>query len=271
MTLGYDGKLFILAFDHRGSFQKKFFGVEGAPTPEDTPADHRREDPDLRGRAEGARRRRGPDSSAGVLVDEQFGTGVANAAKQQGLMLAMPCEKSGQNEFDFEYGSEFTAHIRSFDPDFTKVLVRYNPQGDGAMNGRQSARLKELSDWLHANDKRFLFELLVPAEPHQLESVGGDVGRFDRELRPRPDAAGDRRAAGGRDRAGHLEDRGHRRHGGVRGDRRAVPDRGARPRRVRGAGPRRRSMPPSMPGCVPRGASTATAGSRSDARSGGTR
>ena len=36
MVLGYDGKLYILAFDHRGSFQKKMFGIEGAPTPEET-------------------------------------------------------------------------------------------------------------------------------------------------------------------------------------------------------------------------------------------
>ena len=34
MSLGYDGKLYILAFDHRGSFQKKMFGIEGDPTPE---------------------------------------------------------------------------------------------------------------------------------------------------------------------------------------------------------------------------------------------
>ena len=34
--LGYDGKLYILAFDHRGSFQKKMFGIEGDPTPEQT-------------------------------------------------------------------------------------------------------------------------------------------------------------------------------------------------------------------------------------------
>ena len=32
MALGYDGKLYILAFDHRGSFQKKIFGIEGDPT-----------------------------------------------------------------------------------------------------------------------------------------------------------------------------------------------------------------------------------------------
>ena len=29
MALGYDGKLFILASDHRGSFQKKMFGIPG--------------------------------------------------------------------------------------------------------------------------------------------------------------------------------------------------------------------------------------------------
>ena len=36
MNDGYGHKLFILAFDHRGSFQKKWFGIEGEPTEEDT-------------------------------------------------------------------------------------------------------------------------------------------------------------------------------------------------------------------------------------------
>jgi 5-dehydro-2-deoxygluconokinase len=96
----------------------------------------------------------------------------------------MPVEKSGQNEFDFQYGDAFGEHILKFDPDFSKVLVRYNPDGDAAMNERQTARLKRLSDWLKENDRKFLFELLVPAEPAQLESVGGDVDRYDAELRP---------------------------------------------------------------------------------------
>jgi len=97
----------------------------------------------------------------------------------------MPVEKSGQNEFDFQYEEDgFGEHIEKFDPDFAKVLVRYNPDGDAEMNTRQTERLKKLSDWLHANDRKFLFELLVPAEPDQLESVGGDEERYDRELRP---------------------------------------------------------------------------------------
>ena len=123
-------------------------------------------------------------TAAGVLVDEQFGADVARKAKEQGILLAMPCEKSGQDEFDFEYGADFGAHIEAFDPTFTKVLVRFNPAGDGAVNARQAARLLELSDWLHAHDRKFLFELLVPAEPAQMEMAGGDAGRYDRELRP---------------------------------------------------------------------------------------
>jgi myo-inositol catabolism protein IolC len=96
----------------------------------------------------------------------------------------MPAEKSGQNEFDFQYDDQFGDHILSFDPAFTKVLVRLNPDGDAEMNERQLGRLKELADWLHANDRLFLFELLVPAEDAQLESVGGDTDRYDAELRP---------------------------------------------------------------------------------------
>ena len=52
------------------------------------------------------------------------------------------------------------------------------------MNERQTARLRRLSEWLHEHHRKFLFELLVPAEPAQLESVGGSDDRYDTELRP---------------------------------------------------------------------------------------
>jgi len=183
MALGYDGKLYILAFDHRGSFQKKMFGIAGDPTPEETAtiADAKRliyEGMEL------AVERGAEAGATGVLVDEQFGSDVPGQAKAKGLKLAMPVEKSGQDEFDFQYDEDFGAHIEQFDPDFSKVLVRYNPEGDAAMNERQLGRLKTLADWLHANGRLFLFELLVPAEPAQLESVGGDTDRYDAELRP---------------------------------------------------------------------------------------
>jgi myo-inositol catabolism protein IolC len=184
MTLGYDGKLYILAFDHRGSFQKKMFGIEGDPTPEQTEqiADAKRLI--YEGMEESVKR--GAEAGAtGVLVDEQFGSDIPQRSKQAGLKLSMPVEKSGQNEFDFQYGDEFGAHIENFDPNFSKVLVRYNTDDpDTEMNERQLGRLKVLADWLHANNKKFLFELLVPATEEQLAQVGGDTDRYDAELRP---------------------------------------------------------------------------------------
>jgi myo-inositol catabolism protein IolC len=183
MTLGYDGRLYILAFDHRGSFQKKFFGIEGEPDPEQTAiiadAKHLIFEGMLQAVAGGAEA-----STAGVLVDEQFGSTVPEQAHANGLKLAMPAERSGQNYFDFQYGDDFAAHILRFDPDFTKVLVRYNPEDDSPENAEQLHKLKRLSDWLKANRRKFLFELLVPAESDQLAAVGGDSDRYDAELRP---------------------------------------------------------------------------------------
>jgi myo-inositol catabolism protein IolC len=180
--LGYTNSLYILAFDHRGSFLK-MAGIKGEPTPEDT----RRISETKRVIFDGFRRAvasGAPAEAAGVLVDEQFGADIARAARAAGHILAMPVEKSGQDEFDFEYGEAFGEHIEAFDPKFAKVLVRYNPGGDNDMNERQAQRLRRLSDWLRGRGRKFLFELLVPAEEHQLARVGGDSGRYDREVRP---------------------------------------------------------------------------------------
>ena len=183
MNLGYEGTLYILAFDHRGSFQKKFFGIDGEPDDEQTAiiadAKHLIFEGMLLAVGAGA-----DPAVTGVLVDEQFGSTVPEEARAAGLKLAMPAERSGQPYFDFQYGEDFPAHIERFDPDFTKVLVRYNPDGDDEANLDQREKLHRLSDWLHGHDRRFLFELLVPAEEHQLEQVGGDTDRYDAELRP---------------------------------------------------------------------------------------
>jgi myo-inositol catabolism protein IolC len=173
-SLGYDEQLYVLAFDHRGSFEKMVgdpANVPGAKQLIWEGFQHAVE--------EGA-----PKGAAGVLVDAQYGSEVARAAKAGGYKLAMPVEKSGQNEFDFEYGDRFGDKIEEFDPDFSKVLVRYNPEGDADLNKRQIAKLRQLSEWLHERRRKYLFELLVPAEPAQLEGVGGSEDRYDTELRP---------------------------------------------------------------------------------------
>ena len=183
MKPGYDQKLYILAFDHRGSFQKKFFGIEGEPDPEQTAMIADAKHLIFEGLQQAVAA--GADASVtGVLVDEQFGGSVPEEARAQGLKLAMSAERSGQNMFDFQYGEDFAKHIEQFDPDFVKVLVRYNPDGDAQENSEQVAKLKRLSDWLTAHDRRFLFELLVPAEEAQLQAMDGDTDRYDAELRP---------------------------------------------------------------------------------------
>jgi myo-inositol catabolism protein IolC len=178
-----DNNLFMLAFDQRGSFTSGLFDIKGTPTPEETAliADAKRvifEGLNL-AVVDGV-----PIASVGLLVDEQFGAEVARTASAIGYTLAMPVEKSGQSEFDFEYGVDFGRHIEAFDPAYAKVLVRYNPDGDSAMNLRQLTRLAELSIWLRQHDRRLLFELLVPAEPAQLAKVGGDCDLYDLEMRP---------------------------------------------------------------------------------------
>jgi myo-inositol catabolism protein IolC len=184
MALGYDEPLYILAFDHRGSFQKKFFGVQGEPNEQETATIADAKSVIYEGAkqalAEGV-----PNEQAGVLVDEQFGTAVARDAKASGTALAMPVEKSGQEEFDFQFGEDFGKHIEDFDPVFSKVLVRYNPEGDREMNARQTERLRRLGEWLHERDRKYLFELLVPATPEQIQAAGGDEDRWDKEERPK--------------------------------------------------------------------------------------
>jgi myo-inositol catabolism protein IolC len=181
--LGYDHRLFVLAFDHRGSFKQKMFGIKDrAETAEEserlTAAKRLVFDGFVAAVGAGA-----PDG-AGVLVDEEMGAGVARDAKAMGAPLAMPVEKSGQPVFDFEYGEAFPEHIEAFDPDFSKVLVRWNPDDDPGTKGVQGERLARLGEWLHANGRKFLFELLVPASERQLALVGGDGGAYDSHLRP---------------------------------------------------------------------------------------
>jgi 5-dehydro-2-deoxygluconokinase len=182
MALGYDGRLYLLAFDHRASFAK-FCGITGEPSEDELTIIRDGKALVFEGMLVAAEKGQDPET-LGVLVDELYGGEVPRRAKQSRLKLAMPVEKSGQEIFDFEYGEQFGDHILDFDPDFSKVLVRYNPDGDAEANELQRQRLKRLADWLHDNDRKFLFELLVPPESAQLDSVGGDMDRYDAELRP---------------------------------------------------------------------------------------
>src|SRR5215813_3576995 len=168
-TLGSYQPLYILPFDHRGSFQKKMFGWDGALTPEQT-AEIAAAKRVIYDAFKQAVRDGVPKEKAGILVDEQFGASILRDATRDGYSTSCSAEKSGQDEFDFEYGDNFAKHIEAFRPTFCKVLVRYNPDADRALNARQAVRLERLSQYLHSakSPSRFMFELLVPAEKFQL-------------------------------------------------------------------------------------------------------
>jgi myo-inositol catabolism protein IolC len=183
MTIGFDKPLYVLPFDHRATFQTKMFGWQGTLTPaqseEITTVKRVIYDGFKSALAAGV-----PKEKAGILVDEQFGSDILRDAMRNGFSVSYTVEKSGQEEFDFEYGEDFARHIEDFNPTFAKVLVRYNPEADSALNQRQATRLKRLSDYLHGSGRMLMFELLVPAAKAQLDRVNGDQKAYDRELRP---------------------------------------------------------------------------------------
>ena len=216
MAPGYSKPLYLLAFDHRGSFEHDLFG---APHP--VPDEVRARITDAKeviyeGFVEAARRGV-PRDAAGILVDEQYGASVAREAHSAGDVLAMPVEKSGQAEFDFQYGDEFGRHIDEFGPTFAKALVRYNPEGDGELNRLETRSGSPVSArGCNGRDRHFLFELPDPADGRR-SSAGW---RGSAAVRPRdppgPGGAGHPRTAGRRGGARHLEDRGPRLGGGLR-------------------------------------------------------
>lgn len=173
--------VFALAFDHRNSFRTSFMRLTAPPTAEQTAqmVEAKRVVVDALLKAAPSV----TDASPTLLIDAEYGGAHVAAARAGGVAIAMPVEVSGQRELRFEYGGNFAAVIDRYEPDYAKVLVRYNPDGDAPMNARQRERLGELGEWLTGRPQRLMLELLVPAEDAQLDALGGDQARYDRELR----------------------------------------------------------------------------------------
>lgn len=176
--------MFLLAFDHRGVFARTIFDTTGEPTPEQETQMVLAKSVIYDGVRRAAQRRALPAGTAGILVDELYGADVARAAKADGVVLVMPVEMPDRELFEFAYGEDWREHVAAFEPDYAKVLVRYDADGDREGNAVQSARLAELSGWLRETGRRFLFELIVDPSAAQLAAVGNDRERFVRELRP---------------------------------------------------------------------------------------
>ena len=171
--------LFFLAFDHRGSFAREVLGEGGADDAAVAAVKRL-----VFGGLELAAERGVAGGRPCVLIDEQYGGAVPALAREHGIPVAVAVERSGQDEFQFEYGEEFGEHLERLRPDWAKVLVRYNPAGDAAVNANQRRRLRRLGDHLAATGRGYLFELLVPPTADQL-AAAGSAEAFRREQRPR--------------------------------------------------------------------------------------
>lgn len=182
-SLGYTKPLYILPFDHRTTFAKKLFGKNAIADLDSEEREAIREMKMLVYKGfKDAVEKLIPTDFAAVLCDEEFGSAVLIDALHNGYKTLLPVEKSGQTEFDFQY-ADFGEHIEKFHPSFVKALVRFNP-GDGEdLKQRQKLKLKQLSDYCHDNNHKFLLEVLVIPTEAQLKEVGSQLS-FDRKTRP---------------------------------------------------------------------------------------
>jgi len=171
-------KLYILPFDHRGSFMK-LIKAEKPPTEENI--NKAKEYKKIIYEAFQKAVSSGVAKEyAGILVDEWLGKDILLDAHAKGFQTCTPLEKSGQKEFDFDR-TDYRKQIEELNPTYVKVLVRYNIEDDAETNKRQTERLAELSKYLADKDNGYLFELLVPGTEDQLKN-GKD--NFEHNLRP---------------------------------------------------------------------------------------
>ena len=174
-------QIFALAFDHRNSLRRDFMHLTGQPAPEQHATMVA-----AKGIVTDALIAAAPQVTpdrAVLLIDHEYGGRFVAEAQAAGVKVAMPVEESGQAELRYLCDGHPERVVDAHHPDYVKVLIRYNPGGDTAMNARQRARLRQLSDWLDGRPERLMLELLVPPEPAQLAAVADDQSRFDRESR----------------------------------------------------------------------------------------
>ena len=181
MSIGYDKQLYILPFDHRATFVKQLFNFTEPLTADQASRVAASKNVVYEGFKAALKLGLAKDGS-GILVDEQYGSAILNDAQASGYCTSLCVEKSGQDEFDFEYGEDFAKHIDAFKPTFAKVLVRYNPERNRDMNVRQAGRLRRLSDHLKTTPYKFMFEMLVP--PATKPETPAEQTKYDREVRP---------------------------------------------------------------------------------------
>ncbi len=180
-----NNELFVLPFDHRGSFVEEMFDILGRPSEEEKERVRYFKRLIYDGFRIAIEKGIVPKEGGAILVDEEFGEEIIEDAKKNGYRLAICAEKSGQKEFELEFGDKFREHIDKYRPEFVKALVRYNPDDDPDRNERQIEKLKMLSDFCREEGYKLMVEPLVLPTDKQMELIGGDREAYDTEMRPK--------------------------------------------------------------------------------------
>jgi myo-inositol catabolism protein IolC len=175
--------LFLLAVDHRRSFEQ-LFGID-EPVAD---ADRARmvAAKSLVAEALGdVAADRGASASGeqlGILVDDVYGGAAIGAARQAGVAVALAFERSGQALLEFEH-ADWRARLAGDPPTFAKVLIRHRADGDPGDVSIQLERLKEISGACAAGPAGFLLELLTPYSDAERADAGAE--QLELEVRPR--------------------------------------------------------------------------------------
>jgi myo-inositol catabolism protein IolC len=167
---------YLLAFDHRDSLMTAFF-QSAEPGKAEVSSARSLKTLIADGLLAAVDRYRIDRKEAGGLVDATYGGIAIDRLRTRGVRFAVPVEASGQRELEFEH-PDWRQRLDAIRPTWAKVLVRYNPTGDAAMNERQRERLLELQTGTRELRVGFLFELLVPPEPDQRSAD------YDTDTRP---------------------------------------------------------------------------------------
>ena len=174
------GKLLILPFDHRGSLAKDLLNAGENLTRRQKQQMKNFKNIIYQGFVKTVKQY-ADRSGFGVLVDEEFGRDILKKADRFGVVVMMPVEASGRPGLQFDYGDKFGEQIKRVNPDYVKVLIRYNPLNCGVNRG-QLKKLQQLNDFCQANNYRLVLELLVPPAGDDL-NISGSEENYDKKLR----------------------------------------------------------------------------------------
>jgi len=141
--------LYILPFDHRGTFAIKVYNVDEEQLTQPQVQEIKSFKKIIYDAFIDAVSHGIPKDEAAILVDEDYGSEILVDARMKGYATIVSVEKSGQDIFTFAYGDEFGTHLEKFMPRFSKALIRYNPEDSDEKKQQQQMNLKKLSDYSH--------------------------------------------------------------------------------------------------------------------------